>query len=617
MRKIKNFVLTIFVLAFLVFGAQNVSAASDYTISKYKVDMVVNEDNSFDITEEITANFSSPKHGIFREIPLSNRVVREDGAKTKNRAKVTNIKVSDEFEKTIKNGALELKIGDPDRMITGERTYAIKYKYSIGNDPLENADELYYNLVGNNWDTTISNFSFKITMPKDFDKAKLGISSGKFGTSGSKDVIFVVSGREITGLHIGTLKPHEGVTVRLELPEGYFIKKEISPIYGLFYVLPLIGAVVAVFFWTKYGKDRKIFVKPEYFPPEGMNSLEVGFCYRGVAENKDVTSLLIYLANKGYLSIEEYEEGGAFKKKSFRLHKLKDYDGKNENEKLFLKGLFKSGKTVTSSDLYDEFYKTKNQILINQNSKENREKLFEKNGMRAKILALFIVVSFILISVPPFIESGDFEEMIFALLFPSVGLLILTLAFSSSTLITGELLVFFLIFGLAFGGLPAMFMLVPEILSETYFAIGFLVGLIAIVIMFVFMALIPKRTQYGAEKLAEIKGLKDFLTSVEKERIEKMVEEYPNYFYDILPYTYVLGISNKWVAKFESINLQAPDWYRGSSAFSVYSFGSFMNSTMASAATSMSSSPSSSSSGGFSGGGFSGGGSGGGGGGSW
>ena len=38
---------------------------------------------------------------------------------------------------------------------------------------LKNADELYYNLIGNEWDADISNVTFKITMPKSFDKSLL------------------------------------------------------------------------------------------------------------------------------------------------------------------------------------------------------------------------------------------------------------------------------------------------------------------------------------------------------------------------------------------------------------------------------------------------------------
>lgn len=91
----------------------------------------------------------------------------------------------------------------------------------------------------------------------------------------------------------------------------------------------------------------------------------------------------------------------------------------------------------------------------------------------------------------------------------------------------------------------------------------------------------------------------------------------PTYFYDILPYTYVLGISDKWIEKFETISLQAPTWYDSSYIFDISSFDNFINSAMNSAENTMSSSPSSGSDGGSSGGGSSGGGSGGGGGGSW
>ena len=99
-----------------------------------------------------------------------------------------------------------------------------------------------------------------------------------------------------------------------------------------------------------------------------------------------------------------------------------------------------------------------------------------------------------------------------------------------------------------------------------------------------------------------------------------MVEKNPTYFYDILPYTYVLGISDKWMKKFEFITIQAPTWYDSTDNFNFISFSSFINSTMSSADNLMSSdydSNSSYSGGSSSGGGSSGGGSGGGGGSSW
>jgi hypothetical protein len=52
----------------------------------------------------------------------------------------------------------------------------------------------------------------------------------------------------------------------------------------------------------------------------------------------------------------------------------------------------------------------------------------------------------------------------------------------------------------------------------------------------------PKRTSYGNEMLGKIKGLKKFFVTTEKDKLEELVMKDPAYFYNILPYTYVLGI---------------------------------------------------------------------------
>ena len=135
----------------------------------------------------------------------------------------------------------------------------------------------------------------------------------------------------------------------------------------------------------------------------------------------------------------------------------------------------------------------------------------------------------------------------------------------------------------------------------------------------------PARTKYGTEVLGKIKGFKNFLVNAKKDELEQLVLQHPTYFYDILPYTYVLGISDKWIKKFEEINISSPEWYSSQDNFNVANFGNVMSRTLASTSNAMSSSPSessggssgSSSGGSSSGGGSSGGGSGGGGGGSW
>lgn len=632
---------------------------SEYTLNNYDINIIVNENNTLNITEKIGAYFNVEKHGIFRKIPLKNKVTRLDGTTSKNRAKISNIKVSDNYSLSTESGYKVIKIGDANYTLTGQKNYEISYLYNLGRDTGKEYDELYFNLIGDEWDTSISNITFTITMPKEFDSSKLGFSSGVVGSTDSSKITYNVNGNIISGKYNGTLGSGEALTVRLELPEGYFVNAGInmSPIYYLMLIVPIVGLLISFILWKIYGKDEQVIETVEFYPPQGFNSLEIGFLYKGNAENKDVTSLLIYLANKGYIKITETEDKSLFStEKGFIITKLKEYDGSNANEKMFLTGLFENNdsvdlakakeimtqakangekisylqamelatdrtekQSVTKDDLYNSFYITMGKIISNINNKKNKRLVFEKNTkMKSIAIILFIIATLVTIISIPTLEYAGVGEL---------GMTLFLCAFYTPFFAIGlfpKIPIVFRIFWLGFTLFHSFFVfstlpIASAIKDDYHYLIGLLFGIICVVGMVLLFKAMPKRTKYGNEMLGKIKGFKKFLETAEKQKLEAMVMENPTYFYDILPFTYVLGVSDKWIEKFETISLQAPNWYDGYSSFNTASFGSFINSTMTSASSAMSSSPSSSSSGGggSSGGGSSGGGSGGGGGGSW
>ncbi len=620
----------------------------DYVIDKYDINIIVNENNTFDITETITAYFNVSKHGIFRTIPLKNTITRLDGTTSTNRTQISNVSVDNEYTTSRENGNYKLKIGSASRTLTGEQKYVIKYTYNLGKDPVKDYDELYYNIIGNEWDTVIGNVTFSITMPKEFDSSKLGFSSGTTGSTDNSKVKYNVSGNKITGSYNGILGVGEALTLRCELPEGYFVgaRLDINIMNYILFLIPLIFLAIAILLWYKFGRDDQVVETVEFYPPQGFNSLEVGFLYKGQADNQDVTSLLIYLANHGYIKIAETEEKSLFSKcKGFKITKLKEYDGNNINEQIFLNGLFTKGPSftslfsktpetptdnineVTSMDLYDNFYITMGRILSNINNKENKHKLFEKSASSKTVfIILMIIATFCMITIPPVFTYGEAGMLIVALLFPGIGFTVMfSMLFGGTKTIyvNGKAThssigtkLFGLVWGGMFGGMPWAFTVLPALLQDSTYLIGYIIGVICVLGMVICLKYLPKRTPYGNEMLGKLKGFRNFLETAEKDKLEAMVMQDPTYFYNILPYTYVLGVSDKWIKKFESISLQAPSWYDSPNAFDMMAFGSFMNSTMTSAQSAMSSSPSSDS-GGSSGGGSSGGGSGGGGGGSW
>ena len=63
----KQYLTYIFVFIFLLMlvvpnNSLAITSAGDYTIESYDINMVVNEDNTFEITEKITTYFNTSKH---------------------------------------------------------------------------------------------------------------------------------------------------------------------------------------------------------------------------------------------------------------------------------------------------------------------------------------------------------------------------------------------------------------------------------------------------------------------------------------------------------------------------------------------------------------------------
>ena len=634
MKKIRNIIAV--VLAFcIMITASNIHAAYEstgYNITAYDVDIYVTEGNVLKVTEKIDTNFKSAKHGIIRNIPLTGTVRRSDGSKGSFRAKIYNIKVSDNYTKTTSftNGQklVELKIGDADTTLRGNKSYTISYDYALGDDKVSDYDELYYNIIGTQWDTTISNVTFSIHMPKDFDTSKIGFTHGTQGSSQTDGITYEVDGNTITGEYNSDLSSYNGLTVRIELPEGYFVIKDYQKYIDYAVIALFIGLVVITFvLWLKNGKDRPVVETVEFYPPEDLNSAELAQVYKGEVRGQDVTSLLIYLANKGYLKIKEEDKKGLISTyKAITFVKLKEYDGENYSEKTFFDGIFKYGDEVPISKLEDRFYVTQGKIVNHINSKKNIEKVIDKKSRKSKtITTVFEFLVLIVTCLTLGMATGDISNSLFSLPFVICSLAMIKAGVGffkkkeAGGIVVGAMLIF-MSFCFFFSSQTMVLVESDGFSSADWLVLG--IGVVSIILLIIFEAIMPARTEYGTKMLGKIRGFKRFLETARKEELERLVEENPSYFYDILPYTYVLGVSSKWIKKFETMNLRSPDWYDSANAFTVSDFGRSINNAFNTTNSAMSSSPSSSGSssgggGGSSGGGFSGGGSGGGGGSSW
>lgn len=624
-------IILIFVVLALLFIPSVIHASGyDLEVSELDIQMDVMEDNSYRIVERLTVQFNrSDMHGIFRDIPARTyfgKPVRIEDVDV----------VGHQFQSSREGDYLSLRIGDPDEYASPMEYYTINYVYNIGDDLNEDMDELYFNLVGDQWEIPIHSTIFTINMPKPFNKDNINFTSGYTGSTTAAQVEYTVDGTSISGEYRETISPGQALTIALPLEEGYFdevkpdgqgIKTFTRSYIGLFPLL-LLGALGLLF---KFGRDDPIYPTVEFYPPEDLTPAEIGYVYDNRIDPYDLTSMLIYWADKGYIRIieEEEEEGLIFKKKktNLKLEKLKPLpSGTKRFESVYFNDLFDTygiDNVVEVDTLKESFYITLGAVKSElMNSFDNRRFLSRSGFFAALGMSAIGMLSFALVFLGLFNEMNPYSPGLVAV-FAIVGGIVLGGFLSGSAYLFASVKTklpnerFKTIMAGIFTALVplAISILILYITgARTIYLVGFAVGVAVIYLS----PLAHKRTAQGIKWMGHLLGLKNFIEKAERDRIKQLVDEDPEYFYHILPYAMVLGVTDQWAKNFEGIAMGNPDWYQTNSsrAFHAPYFVSRMDANTRAVGKTMASSPAKSGGGSF-GGGSSGGGSGGGGGGGW
>ncbi|MDP2891935.1 MAG: DUF2207 domain-containing protein, partial [Bacillota bacterium] len=520
----------------LAFILPSMAAAQEtITISSFDVYVTVQPNNVYEVTENISVEYVN--HGIYAYIPYRGAVyttINGTPAEIKYNAVLKDISVQGgPFTEGKDGDNIKLVIGDPDVVIGGPHEYTISYKLDVGEDNITEFDQAYYNLIGTDWDAYIENANFTFEMPKDFDKEKIDFTVGGYGSTSGEGVSYTVQGNTIQAQTTRELAPYEGVTLRIELPEGYFVGESVPFDWNMalmiaFGALALLGIVLFIIF----GIDEKAVSTVEFYAPEGLTSAEVGYIIDGDVDNKDVVSLIIYWADKGYLKIEQKD------KDIFNLIKLKDLpESCKDFERIMFDGLFSGERAQVSTDeLKYTFYKTFQAAQGRVKSSFTGGRLvFTPGSMTTQGFVMFFAIIPIFATIMKAIMAdGDFVFATiiavicsFFLFFP-VYMLVSVMRKWRSTKPAAKMAKF--IGSLALIGLSMLAFVLVMSLSFNMLTVAIVAAASTLLLgwLGVFMR---KRTKKGTEWLGKILGLKDFINRAEKEKLKMMVMQDPQYFY--------------------------------------------------------------------------------------
>ncbi len=559
------------VLASPVFG-------QDFNINGFHADITIHQDSSFEITETIQVEFLRPRHGIYREIP--DRYFDELGRTLKTPIKIHSVTDTTgtplKYRVTRAGNVIHVRIGDPEKYVTGQQTYVLSYRVQNALLFLEEHDELYWNVTGNFWPALIETASADVrltaVMPGD------GPSTSCYtGREGSREAACRMQ-QAMGGAHFSTtrpLQPGEGLTISFAWRKGLVDPPSAWQEFlwavnfgeNWVFLFPLGTTLFMIRQWRRRGRDPKVreAVTVAYGPPEhegrALSPAELGTLVDEKVDARDITAAIVGLAVKGYLRIEErVEEGWVFNTMDYVLKLVKEPDaGLTEFERLLLGKIFSdSSNQVRMSQLRNKFYKH---------------------------LSL--------------LQSTLYKELVKKGYFAVSPEAVRKTYLGAGVVLGGSMAV-------------ALAVLVPE--SEVRIIAGLLTG-VPVAILARYM---PAKTAEGALAHAQILGFEEFLSRAEKDRLERMGDK--NLFSKFLPYAVALDVVDNWSEAFTGIFQEPPQWYTSSRpgqfrVFSPQAFSRSLNTMTTTLGAAMFSAPRGS--GGRGGGGSSGRGFGGGGGGSW
>lgn len=545
-------------------------------ILSYQVDILVNQDSSLNIREqiEVVAEGDKIRHGIYRDFPT--RYVTKSGRGVRVGFEVIAVKLDgspEKFHSERRGNGIRTYLGDKDVYVsTGNHTYTLDYVTTHQLGFFEDHDELYFNAIGHGWEFPIDRATVRVQLPGTFNLDELKAEAFT-GVSGSTEKNFTSRffGNIYEFRTNRTLQPSEGFTIVLGWPKGYvkvpsktdqMIYESHDLMLALLGLLIFIGAVSAQFFiWKTVGKDpKKGVLYPRYEIPENIPPYALPYIQSMSYKPKCLASAIITIATKGFISIKESDGFLGFGVKPILLKsEIKRSPLTSLEERIFSTLLSKDEELVCDNKNHQIFGKAQKALTKALDSKY--KKYFRLN-------------------------------------YP-MGILTFAIGFILSLFI----------------------MNIFDRIDMTL--IGIALAAVLGVITFVFIKIVKTYTKEGRTVLDEIEGYKLFLETAEKGHYDQV--KYPDIteerFEEHFPFAVALGVEALWMSAFrkslekagKSFDDYHPVYYQGHNSFShskSFSDSSSFSSYISSAATA----PGSSS--GFSGG-SSGGGGGGGGGGGW
>ncbi|MGF1631509.1 MAG: DUF2207 domain-containing protein [Kiloniellaceae bacterium] len=627
-------------------------------IPRFAADIVIEADGALLVSEEIDFEVTpqSVKRGIYRDFPttyrdlwgLTQRVGFEVLAVTRDGKAEPYALESTPFGTRVRIGSADVYLR------RGIHHYRIVYRSTRQLLFHADADELYWNVTGNDWTHPIDHAEATVRLPARAESLTWAAYTGYEGDAGGDYRRNVNPDGSVTFAATRALVPGEGLTVAVSFPKGFVaepdaearLRHALGDNLGLLAGLAGFVLVLSYFLrqWAKVGRDPEAgIIIPLFEAPDRLSPAATGYVWAaargsGLGRSLAFAVALTSLAIKGRVTIAEDGKRYTLAKAPVKAASRRRFEKLPPGEATVMQSLFPTSRSseVVLKPSYSSEIGSAVGALYAVLQREYSDAYFRHNSgfwLLGALLALGTLVAACLLQggsseMLAFVAFGTLFGGAFSIPVILIGRATLpewrALLRGRARQPVGTILVTF------FAGLFALPPLGVAYLAFDFFGLAMLTLMVALVfVVAVFFQLLKAPTRLGREMLDQIEGYRLYLSVAERDRLNMLTAE-PEMTVELfehhLPYAMALGVEDQWTARFtasaSAASRQAAEersrrWYSSRSGISdlrgmTKGLTGGLSRTLSSAATR----PSSSSRG-SSGGGSSGGGGGGGGGGSW
>ena len=379
----------------------------------------------------------------------------------------------------------------------------------------------------------VNSMSFSVTMPGEVD-TKPTFTSSYMQTGIESRLTAFVGGQIINGSTLQGLSDREKLSLVMQVPEEMFPGKLFIARTGNPEILPMsICGALALLYWIFFMRTWPVFRQDRSTPLEGITAGDLG-C-RLTAAGVDLTMMVLTWAQLGYLRIMVDRKG--------RVILEKRMDMGNERPEFEVRTF----RTLFAKNDYVDATGAKYAKLCRYVS-ETVDGIREMYTKRAGNSAIFRILG---------CGISIFCGVCYAM------------NLADSQIIRTMLSILFVIFGAvtAWGIQGAMYKMhvrgkipvyVGSACGALWIILGivsgvWLIGLIVVAAQYLIGLLAAyggRRSQMGMYNASQVLGLRHYLKKMNAEKLQRLLENNPDYFFDMLPYAIALGVDTKFAKAF-------------------------------------------------------------------